>query len=349
MKLFKADTDFSTTITGAITLTLCGVNVLVGLFNSILGYPAVTILVPLLIGLIYFVLFCFVRRGMLERFVRWFTVGLFTFFVIPFFWLIDGGSQGGFHFFLPAFFIIIPLLLSKSGNLKIFLVFFVCLASIIAMILIEYRYPELIRVYGQGKTRLLDIGISMGIADFGLFVTAMVLMNAYKNERNRVALLSVTDELTQAYNRRYMNRKILDEMSRVRRCDEPPFSVILLDIDQFKSVNDKYGHDKGDEILILFSRMIHDCLRSYDQFARWGGEEFLIISPNTSLDGALVVAERLRARAESTLFPGDLRITFSAGVSCFRKDDDLNSIVKRADEGLYKSKSDGRNRITAID
>jgi diguanylate cyclase (GGDEF)-like protein len=164
-----------------------------------------------------------------------------------------------------------------------------------------------------------------------------------------------TDPLTGIYNRRFMEQRLTEELSKARRYNFQ-LSILLLDLDYFKRVNDEHGHQAGDQLLIEFSAMVNAQLRDSDILARYGGEEFLIIAPNTGPAEAALLAERLRARIEAQGFLKDyegiqqpeLNITVSIGLASFGGDIDNEEIlVGTADRNLYQAKNDGRNRIAA--
>lgn len=164
-----------------------------------------------------------------------------------------------------------------------------------------------------------------------------------------------TDPLTGIYNRRFMEQRLTEELSKARRYNFQ-LSILLLDLDYFKRVNDEHGHQAGDQLLIEFSAMVNAQLRDSDILARYGGEEFLIIAPNTGPAEAALLAERLRARIEAQGFLKDyegirqaeLNITVSIGLASFGDDIDNEEIlIGTADRNLYQAKNDGRNRIAA--
>lgn len=164
-----------------------------------------------------------------------------------------------------------------------------------------------------------------------------------------ISRISVTDGLTGIYNRRYLMDALEREFSRASRHKEA-FSLIMVDIDHFKKVNDTYGHQTGDVVLKETARILNDALRKSDTIGRYGGEEFCIILPETTLEGARAVAENLRALVEAHVFhSGDtsLRATASLGVSSFPVEGITSSadLLKRADEALYRAKEGGRNRV----
>ncbi|KPQ29948.1 MAG: diguanylate cyclase [Marinobacter excellens HL-55] len=156
-----------------------------------------------------------------------------------------------------------------------------------------------------------------------------------------------TDELTGLANRRDMQSRLNMEFSRFKRAGHH-FSVVLIDLDLFKRVNDDYGHDAGDAVLQQFSGLAGTIIRQSDVAARWGGEEFLLLLPDTTLLQALTLAERLRSEVSSTEFRHQgvlLPVTISAGVCSISKANSVNELLKQADIQLYNAKNAGRNRI----
>ena len=124
-----------------------------------------------------------------------------------------------------------------------------------------------------------------------------------------------------------------------------PFSVVIIDLDYFKRVNDTYGHLIGDKTLIALSNLLSDNVRSTDMVGRWGGEEFMIVCPETNSDGARQLAEKIQSVIEQYDFPSIHTMTCSFGISDSREGDRIENIVGRADSALYRAKKEGRNRI----
>ena len=120
----------------------------------------------------------------------------------------------------------------------------------------------------------------------------------------------------------------------------------MLDIDRFKRVNDEHGHLVGDKILIALCNLCHAHIRSSDIFGRWGGEEFLVICPETNLEQAQAVAEKVRNSVEEASFPMPQQLTTSIGVASCTKTDNVESLIGRADKALYRAKEGGRNRVS---
>jgi diguanylate cyclase (GGDEF)-like protein len=175
-------------------------------------------------------------------------------------------------------------------------------------------------------------------------------------ELQRIDLLeteSITDPLTKLYNRRYLDRRIEEEVARSKRYSLN-LSVLMLDIDHFKRINDTYGHQAGDVILCTLGSMIKTDIRDIDVAARYGGEEFLVICANTAIDVAALLAERLRQQVESHQFQffdssgrnQTIQISVSIGVASFNTSiDSKEKLIQTADQALYRAKEEGRNRV----
>lgn len=164
--------------------------------------------------------------------------------------------------------------------------------------------------------------------------------------------LSLMDELTNVYNRRYLWNRLQEEFARFLRTKQP-LSFLLLDIDHFKLINDQYGHLAGDFVLKELCQFISSVLRKYDIIGRYGGEEFGLILPNTTLDSSVPVAERIRMKVEKYPFTFEqqkLPITVSIGVAGLTQEiENIEKLINNADEGLYKAKEKGRNCVCYLD
>ncbi|MBI9101659.1 MAG: GGDEF domain-containing protein [Spirochaetales bacterium] len=322
---------------------------LTGTLNVILDYSPLLIFGSYIIGLICFILYIVQLFGHLHRFSRWFMVVFFILIVAPFFWIIDGGTNGGFQYFLPTYIVAASILLRKYGAKIVFITVLLNCIIIGVMIFIEYRHPEIIKINPIRGERMFDLGFSLWLAGFCAFLMIMAVLKSYEEERKKVERLTIIDDLTQAYNRRYANTEIQEEINRVERYEISGFSIILLDLDRFKQVNDVYGHDIGDQVLIIISDIIRRGLRLSDKFIRWGGEEFIIFLAQTDLDGAELLANRFRKEVEETMMADGLFVTFSAGISHYQAGDNMDSVIKRADIGLFQSKKHGRNQVVIVD
>ena len=155
------------------------------------------------------------------------------------------------------------------------------------------------------------------------------------------------DIVTHIYNRRKFEEIFLKELHRVKRYSHD-LSIILIDIDDFKIFNDTCGHKVGDKVLLDLSNLLKGHLRDIDTLARWGGEEFIIILPNTSKDRAQIKAELLRQNIEEKLIVNDITITCSFGVTSYIQGDDTNSIFIRTDKALYLAKDANKNNVKVL-
>jgi two-component system cell cycle response regulator len=174
-------------------------------------------------------------------------------------------------------------------------------------------------------------------------------LDALRSRLDQSMELAVTDQLTGLHNRRYMRSQLEGHIRRANM-GGGPVSILLADIDHFKKVNDVHGHHAGDDVLREFGKRLREHIRPSDLACRYGGEEFVVIMPDTSQATAQAAAERIREIIQSmpfTINRGEqLRVTMSGGVATtFPPDDDIDAQLKRADEALYRAKSNGRNAI----
>ena len=161
----------------------------------------------------------------------------------------------------------------------------------------------------------------------------------------KIAHISSVDPLTKLYNRQYLTARLPEELIRYKRY-RAPLSLLLIDIDDFKDINDTYGHSKGDSVLVNLSEIFIDTIRDLDICIRYGGEEFLIILPHTKRKFASKLAERLRKNVRDFDFE-DVRLTISIGISnCPANADTVRGLINSADEALYLSKTSGKNKVT---
>lgn len=166
----------------------------------------------------------------------------------------------------------------------------------------------------------------------------------YKSMQFKLYELAIKDELTGAYNRRFFINKFYEEAERVKRSSRV-FSVIIFDIDDFKYINDKFGHIAGDNVLKSMISNINNRLRKIDILARWGGEEFVILLPETSIENAYLVANELRQLVSEINIDYIDNFTISLGISEYKINDEIDDVIKKADQKMYEAKLSGKNCV----
>jgi two-component system, cell cycle response regulator len=218
-----------------------------------------------------------------------------------------------------------------------------------------------------GESELKVKGLTSGASDYitkpfdtgELIARIMIQLNikGFQDEmRSSIKLLkeiSITDQLTHLYNRRYVMDRLELEFHRTQRRDGN-LCLILMDVDHFKLVNDTYGHQQGDMVLAAIAEVVQVELRSYDIAARYGGEEFALLLPDTSLADGVAVAERVRLAVQVIAFPPPieyLAVTVSQGVAALPAPsiDSVAALIRGADEALYRAKKNGRNQVQVME
>jgi diguanylate cyclase (GGDEF)-like protein len=228
------------------------------------------------------------------------------------------------------------------------------LATLFLTIVILYRIYMPIKIMTQFindtiKTGNFNDNINLRISnEFGTISDSIdTLINYSKKLLSEKDYIAYHDALTGVFNRHKFLDIFANELERSQRYGHT-FAFIILDIDHFKAVNDTYGHQTGDLVLKELARVINDNLRANDTLARWGGEEFVLLIPETDKKGTLHLAEKIRSAIEANIFPAVGRVTISIGVTLYSQDDSLETMCARADNALYRSKEKGRNRVTII-
>jgi len=210
-----------------------------------------------------------------------------------------------------------------------------------------HRINEVIIKYQSGAKDIEEF--ESNDDEIGLMIQEFFIMKKmHDDDYAEIEKLSVTDTLTEILNRRAFV-EIADAAIKLSPRREKPFSLFILDIDNFKHINDTYGHLLGDEILIHFVRTVSSQIRESDVFARFGGEEFIIMLPDTLQKDAVNLAEKIRKSVETHPFSADMfkeiKITVSIGVAQLKEEKLLRDLIHRADTAVYSAKKNGRNRV----
>lgn len=230
----------------------------------------------------------------------------------------------------------------------------------------EYHDIPVILLTGQESVEKKIKGLDMGASDYllkpfdpgELIARVRVqlkvkrLQDALKIAKQRYKELSITDYLTQVYNRRHFMELFEQEFSRATRYGQE-LSLMLMDLDNFKDINDNHGHLTGDKVLRRLAKLVKSVIRAHDVFARYGGEEFILMLPQTPGQGAMLVAEKIREKLEKYKFDelGRGLVTLSLGVAHIPNEDILDGkdLISAADRALYKAKENGKNRVELME
>lgn len=225
--------------------------------------------------------------------------------------------------------------------------------------IVETHLQQLIQ---QAERRFIVVQIILAVGAIGVIMWLGLLFKHFvkaqnraleqlENEIQRYNLIeqtlreqATTDTLTGLLNRRSMSEILQDELNRAHRLGSP-FSLVMFDIDLFKAVNDAYGHEAGDTVLTTIATRVASRLRDVDSFARWGGEEFLLLLPGTERRGAIELAEICRKIIADSPMTGVGLVTASFGVAEFEGETSVPALIRRSDEALYTAKNNGRNRV----
>ncbi|MFV8569799.1 GGDEF domain-containing protein [Marinobacter sp. SBS5] len=272
--------------------------------------------------------------------------GLLTFAVFLLSYLIATGGESSTG---PLWFYALPPMLFFLTSLKTGTAVLLC-CYLAAMVV--FQFPDLPGITAEYNN---DFKIRFFATLTFESIFCFVLEAARQSARNKLVSFAQahehaarTDELTGLANRREILNRLNVEFSRFQRAGHL-FSIVLIDLDLFKRVNDTYGHDTGDKVLQRFAEVTLGVTRQTDVAARWGGEEFMLLLPDTTLLQALALAERLRAEIASTAFihnGASVPVTLSAGVCSISGAASINELLKQADVQLYMAKESGRNRIS---
>jgi diguanylate cyclase (GGDEF)-like protein len=295
-------------------------------------------------------------------------------FTAPFLLRFTGSIFIAREFFLCALFFNFTWLTYNLGGINAPTAGWLITAPVVAMFLggvatalfwLAMSSAAIATIYGMQNSGVVlpvhpvdDMALLYLICDLGLYVVVVIFVLLFEVTKTQgfikleqalkiINELAIRDELTGCHNRRHLLRLIENEKDRTER-NGSLFCLCLLDIDFFKRINDTYGHSAGDTVLRQFALHVQQKIRASDAFGRYGGEEFLLMLPETMLEDAVVLAEQVRIGIEQLHFPDicdTLVLTVSIGVAQFRIGESIGQTVARADEALYQAKSSGRNRI----
>ncbi|MCD6420733.1 MAG: GGDEF domain-containing protein [Synergistetes bacterium] len=264
------------------------------------------------------------------------------------FWFTNGGYKGSipFYFGMP---ILLAILFWKGW--RRFILVILTLADGLILATVNFYYPYLIHHYTSEFDRYVDVTMGI-ITSFIPSILGMIyIIDSFDKEheivlkQNReLSARAVTDDLTGLCSRAYLFSRLKEAVNRSQRYGTP-LSIIMFDVDHFKEINDRCGHQAGDEALRRVASILRGGVRRSDVVGRYGGEEFVVILENTGMDSARIVAEKLRLAIYNVdIMAGCAKVTVSAGVAEYRGES-LSEFFMKADKALYKAKAQGRNRV----
>lgn len=201
-----------------------------------------------------------------------------------------------------------------------------------ALSVIIYSQVDFVTFFSISATTALTAALSF------------VIFRSYHEKQHELSLLASIDALTSSGNRRALDHKLCEVIASQQR-EAATLCLILLDLDEFKEINDNHGHAVGDQVLITVCELITEHTRVLDTLYRFGGDEFIIMPLKMSLDTAKALAEKIRTIIEQHIFVNGIKLTLSIGVAEYKENDSLDSWITRADEALYKAKENGKNSV----
>ncbi|MGP3777787.1 GGDEF domain-containing protein [Halanaerobium saccharolyticum] len=324
--------------------------------NYLIGFSLIINLKWIVMAGISFFSLMFIRKAVFKVYYLKLGYYLFLIFIfLPFSWFQSGGSNNNSLSYIFLILISITFLF-KRFQLRNNLIFSL-VAVFMLMFSLEYFYPELLISHSE-ESQFYDKLVQTPIVLLASYLLLLQFANAYNQEKSKLGLstkklrlankklknLANRDPLTKKYNRRAFDQEIRNIFKEQQHLDKA-ITLILFDIDNFKEINDNYGHDIGDQVLIKLTAELEKTLPDNSLISRWGGDEFAVIcyknevEAQKNLDTYYQNVEKLSQRM-------DISITVSAGLSRLKKGDQIQALFKRVDDILYKSKEDGKARYT---
>lgn len=273
----------------------------------------------------------------------------------PFLFFTNAGNSGSG----PLYFIMIIIYFSFYLDKKKLLLAEIALVIFYASIMVfAYIHPEFVIPYDDKLTETIDMIIAVSSISVTISIVSYTTFIEYKKERehvgnllnevqiqkNKLEQVLIIDQLTETYSRSYFMKKLVEEIE-FNKEKASPFYVLMIDIDDFKHINDTYGHLYGDRVLFDVAQAIKNTLRTHDIVARYGGEEFAVLITHSNKESGKLIAERIRANVEQLKHRYEDTVSVSIGLAKNKLEDTDQSILKRADDLLYVAKENGKNQV----
>lgn len=353
---YKSEDSLENKIFKIILLFSLIISLLNIVINSVLGFSLLINLKWIVMTLISFMLLRFTQKELFKLFYLKLSYYLFLILLfLPFAWFQSGGIKNNSLSYIFLILISITFLFKKS-KLRNNLVFALIAVFIISFTL-EYFFPELILSHNNQSEFYVKL-IQTPVVLAASYLLLLQFANAYSQEKSKLGLstkklqlanqklkeLANRDPLTKKFNRRAFDREIRDIFNSQLHL-EKKISLILFDIDNFKEINDSYGHDIGDQVLIKLAAELEETMPQSALISRWGGDEFAVVCYHDAAAAQKYLDEYYQ-QVEKLSDVMDVPITVSAGLSSFKKDDRVQKLFKRVDDILYQSKAEGKARYT---
>jgi diguanylate cyclase (GGDEF)-like protein len=287
---------------------------------------------------------------------RTISVFVLLFIYTPILWIYNGGSTSGIPYYIILFASFLTILSishknthkNKTINFYILIIYTIIVTG---LVLSELFFPQIFYKFDNQPARYFDMIISMLFALVGNYFILRAFIGLYykqldqiKEYSERLEKLVVTDSMTNLYNHAFIITRLSEEINKCARYHSP-LSILMIDIDHFKHINDTCGHAFGDEVLIEIAHSIQSSCRNVDIVARYGGEEFLVVLPETNSTSAAILANRISQVIRNLKFNHEIIVTISGGITDYIDGDKTSTIIERSDLLLYQAKNEGRDRI----
>lgn len=313
----------------------------ISVINLMNRRPMVNFIYPFVAGFIMFAMFILYRKERWAIPIKYTYLVFLCFIYIPLSWLTSPGSYSAMPYYAILIFFVGVILAQDWWD---YVFPFVSIVETIFFFYYEVNKPLQYYVYSEPMPRAVDLTINLSVVALIIFALLMVLNSYFDYEHKRIYKLSITDQLTGIYNRRYVYHE-LEHYERTEEQTKRPFTILMMDLNNFKKVNDTYGHAAGDEVLKIFGKVLNQASRKKDLPARYGGDEFMLILPDTSENEVAGIIKRIIDLFSPVLEQYQdigLSVGFGVAESGGR---DIESILQQADDHLYSDKALSKQRV----
>ncbi len=318
--------------------------------NALFGYSFILNLPNLLVAFILLTL-PLIFPNELEK-VSKFELFIVAVLYFPYIYFTNNAYLGA----APIYFTIMIVYLSfYLKNKELFVAITTLVIFYSSLFIFTYNYPDTYIEYPDTLTGIIDYTVALVLMSVVVAILGTTTYRGYRKEKTHTAnlmeqleiknkeleILTNMDHLTKIYNRKYF----MEQINKLIKHNNSDFYILMIDIDDFKKINDKYGHLFGDDVLMQIAKNLSKCLRTYDTLSRYGGEEFAVLLTNNTIDGCYQIAERMRSVVSALEFRYEIKVTISIGVSKFLQEDSIKDVIDRADKNLYIAKEKGKNQV----